>query len=65
MKAAYEYLLTDGNRGEVDFINETELRYFLHHHREEIDSMTVTLDDGRQYTYERNRGWKEFNHPAT
>lgn len=63
MKTAYEYLLTDGNRGEVDFTEESEFRDFLHQHKKDIDSMTVTLDDGRRFTYERQDGWKELDTP--
>ncbi len=63
MKTSYEYLLTDGNRGEVAFTEESELREFLKAHKREIDSMTVTLDDGRRFTYERKRGWEELNAP--
>lgn len=63
MKTAYEYLLTDGNRGDVGFTEEAELREFLHQHRKEIDSMTVTLDDGRKFIYERKRGWEELDTP--
>lgn len=63
MKTSYEYLLTDGNRGEVDFTEEAELREFLKAHKKTIDSMTVTLDDGRRYTYERQDGWKELDTP--
>lgn len=63
MKTAYEYLLADGNRGEVAFTEESELRDFLHEHKKEIDSMTVTLDDGRRFTYEKARGWEELDSP--
>lgn len=63
MNTSYEYLLTDGNRGEVDFTEEAELREFLKAHKKTIDSMTVTLDDGRRYTYERQDGWKELDTP--
>lgn len=63
MKTAYDYLLVDGNRGNVDFTEEEELRLFLHEHKKTIDSMTVTLDDGRRFTYERNRGWEELDTP--
>lgn len=63
MKTKYEYLLTDGNRGNVDFIEEAELREFLKAHKREIDSMTVTLDDGRIFTYEKTEGWKELDIP--
>lgn len=63
MKTAYEYLLTDGNRGNVDFTAEEELRQFLHDHKKSIDSMTVTLDDGRRFTYERQTGWQELDTP--
>lgn len=63
MKTAYEYLLTDGNRGEVAFTEESELREFLKANKKTIDSMTVTLDDGRRYTYERQDGWKELDTP--
>lgn len=63
MKTAYEYLLTDGNRGEVAFTAEEELREFLHQHKKTIDSMTVTLDDGRKFTYEKTRGWEELDTP--
>lgn len=63
MKTAYEYLLTDGNRGNVDFTEEAELREFLKANKKTIDSMTVTLDDGRRFTYERKRGWEELDTP--
>ncbi len=63
MKTAYEFLLTDGNRGEVAFTEEEELREFLKAHKTTIDSMTVTLDDGRKFTYERKRGWEELDTP--
>lgn len=63
MKTAYEYLLTDGNRGNVDFTEEAELREFLKANKKKIDSMTVTLDDGRRFTYERKRGWEELDTP--
>ncbi len=63
MKTAYEYLLTNGSRAEVGFTEEAELREFLKAHKREIDSMTVTLDDGRRFTYERKRGWEELNAP--
>lgn len=63
MKTAYEFLLTDGNRGEVAFTEEAELREFLKAHKTTIDSMTVTLDDGRRFTYERKRGWEELDTP--
>lgn len=63
MKTAYEYLLTDGNRGDVGFTEEAELREFLKAHKKTIDSMTVTLDDGRRFTYEKTRGWEELDTP--
>lgn len=63
MKTAYEYLLLDGLRGEIAFTEEAELRQFLHDHKKDIDSMTVTLDDGRRFTYERKRGWEELDTP--
>lgn len=63
MKTAYEYLLIDGLRGKIDFTEEEELREFLKTHKREIDSMTVTLDDGRRFTYERHRGWEEMDTP--
>lgn len=59
MRTAYEYRLTDGNSGEIGFTEEAELREFLKAHKREIDSMTVTIDDGRRFTYERKQGWKE------
>lgn len=68
MKIAYEYLLTDGNRGEIKLeetpaSDETEFRHFLKEHKTEIDSMTVTLDDGRRFTYEKTSGWQELDTP--
>ncbi len=63
MRTAYDYLLTDGNRGEVAFTEEAELRAFLKTHKKTIDSMTVTLDDGRRFTYEQKRGWEELDTP--
>lgn len=68
MKIAYEYLLTDGNRGEVKLedepaSDETEFRYFLKTHKREIDTITAHLEDGRHFTYERKRGWEELDTP--
>lgn len=63
MKTKYEYLLTDGNRGNVDFTEEAELREFLKAHKHEIDSITVTLDDARTFYYNRTDGWKELDTP--
>lgn len=59
----FEYLLTDGNRDKMEAVDETELRYFLHNHKTDLDSMTVELDDGRKYTYERQKGWTELDTP--
>lgn len=63
MKTAYKYLLTNGNHGDVEFTEEKELREFLKTHKREIDSMTVILDDGRKFTYEKKIGWKELDTP--
>lgn len=68
MKIAYEYLLTDGNRGiialeDLPESDESEFRKFLKDHKTTIDSITVTLEDGRKFTYERQTGWKEVDTP--
>lgn len=64
MKAKYDYSLTNGDRGNVeDFTEEAELREFLKAHKRDIDSITVTLDDGRTFYYNQVDGWKEFDLP--
>lgn len=63
MKIAYSYLLIDGIHNEVDFTLEDEFREFLKEHKKEIDTVTVTLDDGRKYMYERTKGWQEIDTP--
>lgn len=63
MKIAYSYLLIDGIHNDVDFTLEEEFREFLKERKKEIDSITVTLDDGRKYTYERQKGWQEVDTP--
>lgn len=63
MKIAYSYLLIDGIHNDVDFTLEEEFREFLKEHKKEIDTVTVTLDDGRKYMYERQKGWQEADTP--
>lgn len=63
MKIAYDYLLKDGNRKEIAFNEEAEFRAFLKEYKKEIDTVTATLDDGRVFVYERNKGWFELDTP--